>query len=131
MVLKLGVAALAVTMSLYAIETLDEYKTAMRAGGAASGMINKNLGGDLSVVAKSAGDLKAAFEQIKEYWAAKNAADAVEASDKIIAAADQVQAAATAGNVEEARAAAKIINATCGGCHMAHRGRGPDGFTIK
>jgi len=130
--MKLGVAALSFTMCLFAIETFAEYQTAMKTAAGANGAIRKNLEGDLAAVASAAMEMKTAFAEIEKYWAAKNVADGQEFAQNIQKAADEIHAAAKAGNREQATAAAKSVGASCQGCHAAHRDKGPDGaFVIK
>ena len=128
----IGVLALAVCGAVFAAETFEEYQTAMRAGAGANGEMRKLLESDLTAAAAAAERVKTAFGELEAYWTAKGANDAVTFAHNVVTAAEQVRAAAAAGNKDAAVAASQSIGANCGSCHEAHRVRGADGsFQIK
>jgi hypothetical protein len=122
------VAAAAVS----ADEATDEYKKLMTPAATANMTLQKAVQTDLPATAKAAGDMRAAFAKIEDYWAKRSTADAVAAAKNAQAAAKEVQDAAAAGNKDAAVAAAGKIAAVCTSCHMAHRTRLPDNtFQLK
>jgi cytochrome c556 len=113
-------------------QSVEEYQKLMRPAAGANGKLQKTVGSDLAAAVTLATDVKSAFKAIEDFWAKHNVADAQTFSKNVQQAADEVIAAAKAGNQQEATAAAKKIGANCQGCHMAHRDKGPDGnFIIK
>ena len=82
--------------------------------------------------AESAAKLSAVFGDMGAFWSSRNAEDAVKLSSEGKAAADDLAAAAKAGDAEKANAAFKTIGGTCKGCHDAHREKvGENGYKIK
>jgi hypothetical protein len=113
-------------------QDVAEYQPLMKAGASANGMLQKAVGADLNAAATNAAEVKAAFQKIEQFWAKHKVADAQEFAQNVQKAADDVAAAAKAGNQEQAMAAAKQIGANCQGCHKVHRDKGADGkFVIK
>ena len=130
--LFIAALALALSASIHAAETYDEYVAVMKAGAGANGKMRKMLESDLKGAAAAAEEAKAAFEEMEAYWKMKGADDAVTFSRNIVTALEQVHAAAAAGDKEKAMAAAQGIGANCGGCHNAHRDKDAAGkFVIK
>jgi hypothetical protein len=104
----------------------------MKAAAGANGKLQKTVATDLAAAASMTADVKSTFKAIEDFWAKYKVADAQMFAKNAQQAADEVAAAAKAGNQQEATAAAKKIGATCQGCHAAHRDKGPDGsFIIK
>lgn len=118
---------LAVSVIGFSDATTDEYAKLMKPAAAANGKMQKSIETDLAVTAASAVEVKTAFKAIEDFWAKRGVADAQGFSKAIQTAADEVHAAAKAGNKEQAMAAAKQIGANCQGCHKVHREKGPDG----
>jgi hypothetical protein len=113
-------------------QSVEEYQKLMRPAAAANGKLAKSVGTDLSAAASAAADVKSHFQEIEQFWAKHKVEDAQKFAKNIQDAADEVAAAAKAGNQEQAVAAQKKIAANCGGCHNAHREKDADGkFTIK
>lgn len=113
-------------------QSVEEYQKLMRPAAAANAKLAKTVGTDLSGAASAAADVKSHFKEIEEFWQKHNVADAQKFAKNIQEAADEVAAAAKAGNQEQAVTAQKKIAANCGGCHNAHREKDADGkFTIK
>ena len=136
MKIKFWLFALAAIMSLSAAvvadEATDEYKKLMQPAAAANVNLQKVVQTDLAAAAQSAMDVQAGFAKIEAFWTKRGTADAVGLSKAIQAAAKDAHDAAVAGNKDAAAAAAMKIGASCGGCHMAHRTRLPDGtFELK
>jgi hypothetical protein len=125
-------AVMSVSAALAADEATDEYKKIMQPSAAANVNLQKVVQTDLAAAAQSASDVQAGFAKIEAFWAKRGTADAVGFSKAIQAAAKDAHDAAAAGNKDAAAAAAMKIGASCGGCHMAHRTRLPDGtFELK
>lgn len=128
----LGSALLLTIHVAAAGQSVEEYQKLMRPGAAANGKLQKTVGTDLAAAAPLAEEVKDAFKQIEDFWAKHKVADAQTFAKNVQQAADEVAAAAKAGNQQEATAAAKKIGANCQGCHTAHRDKGSDGnFIIK
>ena len=118
--------------AVFADELTDEYKMLMQPAAAANMAMQRAVQTDLAATAKAAADAQAAFAKIEEFWTKRGTADAIGFAKNVQAAAKEVETAATAGNKDAAVAAAGKIMANCGGCHMAHRERLPDGtFQLK
>ena len=111
----------------------SDFRTWMKSNPANMGSLNKNIAAkDGAAAASDAQKLEATFKQVEEFWKKRGGADdAVNFANKAHTAAAAVAKAATAGNMDEAAAQVKNIQATCGGCHMAHREGSPGSFKIK
>ena len=81
--------------------------------------------------AEAAKKISDAYSQMSAYWTSKSVEDAVKLSKTGQMAADELAAAAAAGDSEKATAAYKQIGGTCQGCHQAHREKTENGFKIK
>ena len=126
------VLVLALTAVGFADQAADDYDKLMKPAVAANAKLTMSMNGDLAAVASNAADVKAAFAAVEQYWTMHGTADAATFAKNIETAAGDVQTAAAAGNKDAATAAQMKIGANCGGCHMAHRTRNPDGtFSIK
>lgn len=113
-------------------QSVEDHEKLMKSIQAANGKLQKTVATDLPCAATLAAELKTAFVQVEQFWAKNNVADAQTFSKNSQQAADDVQAAAKAGNTEGAVAAAKKIGAGCMACHSAHREKLPDGtYKIK
>lgn len=128
-----GTSALLLALASVGLgQSVEEYQKLMRPAAAANGKLQKTVGTDLAAAGPLAAEVKSAFKQIEAFWAKHSVADAQTFAKNAQQAAEEVEAAAKAGNQEQAVAAAKKIGANCQGCHAAHRDKGPDGnFIIK
>ena len=88
---------------------------------------------DWPSVATNATAVQGDFKDIEAFWKARGGADdAVMFAANIETAAKATHDAAAAGKADDATAAAKGIQANCGGCHMAHRTKNDAGaYVIK
>jgi hypothetical protein len=128
----LGIALLFAVQTATVGQSVEEFQKLMRPAAAANGKLQKIVTADLAAAVPLAAEVKDAFKQIEEFWAKHKVADAQTFAKNVQQAADEVAAAAKAGNQQDAMAAAKKIGANCQGCHMAHRDKAPDGsFIIK
>lgn len=119
------------TVAALANDEGDQYDMMfMKPAIAANMALQKDVTGDLGMAATDAGNLQAAFANIEKFWAAKNVNDAVGFAKNIQKLAGDVKDAAGKGDKDGAAAAAKMIPATCGMCHMAHRTRTATGFDL-
>jgi hypothetical protein len=125
-------AVLSLSAAVVADEATDEYKKIMQPAAAANVNLQKVVQSDLAAAAQSATDVQTAFAKVEAFWTKRGTADAVGFAKAVQAAAKDAHDAAAAGNKDAAAAAAMKIGASCGGCHMAHRTRLPDGtFELK
>jgi cytochrome c556 len=109
------------------------YQGWMKGNAANMGSLNKNIAAkDGAAAASDAQKLEATFKQVGAFWKARGGADdAVNFAMKGEMAAAAVAKAAAAGNLDEAAAQVKSMQANCGGCHMAHREGAAGNFKIK
>jgi hypothetical protein len=110
-----------------------DYQGWMKSNGMAVGSLNKNIMAKSSDgAAMDAKTLADNFSKVGAYWKAKNVDDAVKFAADAQAGFAKVAQLAAAGNFDDAAAAMKMAQANCGGCHMAHREKAPDGsFKMK
>ncbi|HZL50119.1 MAG TPA: hypothetical protein VFC37_04135 [Terracidiphilus sp.] len=105
-----------------------EYQGWMKSNGASVASLRKNLDakqGDAA--AADAKTLEEDFGHVYDYWQKKNVSDAMKFAQDGQNAFKQVAELAAAGKFDDASAALKTGQATCAGCHMAHREKAPDG----
>ena len=127
-VLCLVVLVVLSSATVFAQEKDANYQGLMQANSATLGTLRKSLeakSGD--AVAADAKKLEEIFGQVRAFWEARNAADAVKFATDAQAGFKQVGELAAAGNLDAAGDALKATQANCGGCHTAHRERGADG----
>lgn len=98
---------------------------------AANMAMQKAVNADLPAAATAAANLQEAFAKIEAFWSMKGADDAVMFAKNIQNIAAEVKTDADKGDKDAAVAAAKMVGANCGGCHMAHRVKTASGFDLK
>ena len=110
-----------------------DYQGWMKSAVAAKGKVAKGIAAkDKSGTAADAKVMEDSFEQIEKYWEKKGAADAVGFAKQARTGSANIAKAAAAGDFDAANTAMASVGGACGGCHMAHRGKNPDGaFQIK
>ena len=82
--------------------------------------------------ADSAAKIAAAYKVTEAYWTKNNVTDAAKWTQEASGFADDLAAAAKAGEQEKAAAAYKSLGGTCKGCHDAHREKvGEGSYKIK
>lgn len=121
--MKLTVAA-CLLLGAVAVSAQDtaEMSAWMKTIGPTNGSIRKNIEAKQgSDAAKEAQKLADVYKQVGAYFAKMNADDAVKIAKTGEDAANDLVAAATAGDMDKASADAKAIGGTCGPCHSAHR----------
>jgi cytochrome c556 len=125
LIMTICAAAMAVVTSA---QEDTEYQAWMKAVGTTVGSLRKNIeakNGDTAAAdAKKIQDL---FGHIDEFWTKKNVSDAQKFASDAQAGFGEVAELAAASKFDDAAAALKKTSATCGGCHMAHRDKQPDG----
>jgi len=127
------VIGIATLTSIGLAQDEKDYSTWMKTVAATNGTLRKNIEAKMGDAAAADADkLAGVFKQVTAFWQKRGGADdAVAAAQKAEAAASKISTDAKAGNWTEASAGVTTLGATCGGCHMAHRERGADGFKIK
>lgn len=110
-----------------------DYQGWMKSNAQNMGSLNKNIMAKNGEGATAAAEkLESNFKEIGAFWKARGGAeDAVNFAMKAEMAAGAAAKAASAGNFDEAQAEAKMMQANCGGCHMAHREGSAGSFKIK
>ena len=123
-------AALAV--GAYADDQAD-FVTWMKTTGGTVGKLRKEIDAKaFPDAAKDAATLQAVFKHVEDYFAKTNMDDAVKMAQASSAAAKKLADAAGASDSDAAAASLKAFQGTCGGCHMAHREKLPEGgYKIK
>jgi mono/diheme cytochrome c family protein len=105
-----------------------DYQGWMKSNGATAGMLNKDLMAKSSDAAvMDAKTLADNMTKIAAYWKTKNVDDALKFAQDAQTGFTQVGQLAAAGKFDDAAATLKMTQANCGGCHMAHREKAPDG----
>ncbi len=87
---------------------------------------------DAALTKEHAAVIKQAFVGTEAFWKAKAKTDAIQWSAEAHKDAEALEAAVTAGNWDQAKAAAGTLGQKCAACHGAYRDRHDDGtFRIK
>ena len=126
-----SVAVLTVAGFVFA-QSESDYQAWMKSNAANMGSMNKNIAAKNGEgAAADAQKIEATFKEVEAFWKARGAEDAVQFSMKAQTAAAAVAKDASAGNFDQAAADVKMLQANCGGCHMAHREGSQGAFKIK
>lgn len=105
-----------------------EYVGWMKAAAGSMGPMKKALDAkSYKEAAEHARKVEAAFGKIEQYWAGRQAQDAVKLSQTARNAAKQVAEAAEGGHGDHALQSMSGITSTCKSCHDAHREKAADG----
>ena len=108
--------------------TLEEYDAAMKSVQPLYTSLGRNtMMMNLPAGAMDAEQLIPIFQDVLFYWESGNPADALPFAKGILAALQEYQKAARAGDQTAANTARAAITPQCMGCHMLHRDRLPDG----
>jgi len=135
--MRTGYVLLSITVLLAAglalAQSEADYQGWMKSNAATMGSLNKNIAAKNGEgAAADAAKLQSNFEQIGNFWKARGGSDdAVNFAMKAHMAAEAVAKDASAGNFDQAGADVKMMQANCGGCHMAHREGAQGAFKIK
>jgi len=126
-----GLAAFGLALCLFA-QTEADYQGLMKDVGPTKGKITKGIAAKQNEeVATNAAHLAEVFQKVGAFWTSRNTSDAVALSKTGETAANDLAAAAKAGDEAKMQSSLQAINSTCGGCHMAHREGSPGNFKIK
>ena len=110
-----------------------EYQGWMKSNAATAADLTKNLTAkDGAAAHTDVRKLQENLAMVMAYWQARNVPDAVRFALDDTYGLAQVDVFVNQGKFDEAAAALKTAQASCGGCHMAHREKAADGsFQIK
>src|SRR5262249_9779231 len=111
--------------------TEADYPGLMKDVGATKGKITKGIAAKSPDVGTDAAHLADVFKKVGAFWTSRNASDAVTLAKNAESAANDLAAAAKAGDEAKMQSSLQAINGTCGACHMAHREGSPGSFKIK
>ena len=114
----------------WADEDLDKL---MKEIGGTQGTLRKAIDGQNAELAKTNADkLEELFEQVDDFWSARNLKDAADIADDAAEHADHIEDAVDAKDFAKAAEHAKLLQGTCATCHTKYRDKGPDGqYRIK
>jgi cytochrome c556 len=132
-VIKVLVALLATVVFFVLLAQSDaDYMGFMKSAVASKGKVAKGIAAkDKGTVETEAKAMESSFKQIEDYWTKKGAADATGFAKQAVAASADIAKAGAAGDFDAANTAMMALGGACGGCHMAHRAKGANGFEIK
>jgi mono/diheme cytochrome c family protein len=125
-----GLLALGFALCLVA-QTEADYSGWMKDIATTKGKITKGIAAKGPDVAADATHLAGDFKQAGEFWAGRSVSDAVTLAKNAETAANDLAAAAKAGDDAKVQSSLQAINGTCAACHMAHREGSPGSFKIK
>jgi hypothetical protein len=113
--------------------TDDDLDKLMKEIGATQGAMRKAIDGQNADLVKTNADkLEELFEQVDDFWSARNVKDAADTADDAAEHADHIEDAADAKDFAKAAEHAKLLQGTCASCHGKYRDKGPDGqYRIK
>jgi hypothetical protein len=126
-----GFVALGLALTMIA-QTEADYPGLMKDIAATRGKITKGIAAKQNAeVATDAAHLAGVFKQVGAFWTSRNTADAIALAKTAETAANDLSAAAKAGDEAKMQSSLQAVNGTCAGCHMAHREGSPGSFKIK
>ena len=126
-----GLLAVGFALCLVAQSEAD-YAGWMKDVAATRGKITKEIAAKQNTdIATDAAHLAGVFKQVGAFWAGRNVSDAVTIAMNAETAANDLAAAAKAGDEAKMQSSLKAVNGTCGACHMAHREGSAGNFKIK
>lgn len=113
--------------------TDDDLDRLMKEIGSTVGVMRKAIDGQNAELVKTNADkLEELFEDVDDFWSARNVKDAADIADDAAEHADHVEDAADAKDFTKAAEHAKLLQGTCAACHGKYRDKGPDGqYRIK
>jgi len=126
-----GLLALGFALCLTAQSEAD-HPGWMKDIGSTKGKITKGIAAKQNAdVAADATHLAGVYKQLGAFWAGRKASDAEAIAKTGETAANDLAAAAKAGDDAKVQSSLQAINGTCNGCHTAHREGTPGNFRIK
>jgi cytochrome c556 len=110
-----------------------EFSAWMKTTGGTVGKLRKEIDAKaFPDAAKDAATLHDVFKHVEEYFSKTHTDDAVQMAQAASATAQKLADAAAASDGDGAAASLKSLQGMCGGCHMAHREKLPEGgYKIK
>jgi len=114
-------------------DDFSEYQSWMKSNAATVADLNKSLTAkDGTAAHNDVRKLQENLAMVMAYWQSRNINDAVRFSLDGTYGLAQVDVLISQNKFDDATAALKTAQASCGGCHMAHREKAADGsFKIK
>jgi len=105
----------------------------MKEVGSTIGMLRKSVDGQSADMAKEQADkLEMLFEEVDDFWNARNVRDAADWADDAAEHADHVEDAVDGKDFAKAAEHLKMLQSVCNTCHTKYRDKGPDGqYRIK
>lgn len=105
----------------------------MKEIGGTVGALRKAIDGQNAELLKTNADkMEELFEEVDDFWSARNVQDAASTADDAAEHAEHVEDAADAKDFTKAAEHLKLMQGTCASCHMKYRDKGPDGqYRIK
>jgi cytochrome c556 len=124
---------LAMAFATAALADDQEFQGWMKKTGGTVGKLKKEVEAKaFPDVAKDAAALADVFKDVEGYFAKSHTDDAVAMAQASQAVAKQLADAANAGNADAVASTLKGVQASCAGCHAAHREKLPEGgYKIK
>ena len=97
------------------------------------GALRKSIDGQNAELAKEQADkIESLFEEVDDFWNARNVRDAADTADDAAEHADHIEDAVDGKDFAKASEHMKLLQATCASCHGKYRDKAPDGsFRIK
>jgi cytochrome c556 len=110
-----------------------EFSAWMKTTGGTIGKLRKEIDAKAySAVATDAATLQEVFKHVEDYFAKTNTDDAVKMAQASRSASKKLADAAAMSDADATAASLKALQGSCGGCHMAHREKLPEGgYKIK
>ncbi len=105
----------------------------MKEVNATVGMLRKSVDGQNAEMAKQQSDkMEELFEQVDDFWTARNVKDASEWADDAAEHAEHVEDAVDGKDFAKAAEHLKMLQSMCATCHQKYRDKAPDGgYRIK
>ena len=105
----------------------------MKEVGATVALLRKSIDGQNAETAKQQADkLELLFEDVDDFWNARNVRDAADLADDAAEHADHVEDAADEKDFAKAAEHLKMLQSMCATCHGKYRDKSPDGgYRIK
>jgi cytochrome c556 len=126
-----GLLALGFALCLVAQNEAD-YPGWMKDIAATKGKVTKGIAAKQNTdVATDAAHLADLFKQVGAFWTGRKIGDAETVAKNGETAANDLAAAAKAGDELKMQSSLQAVNGTCSPCHMAHREGSPGNFKIK
>src|ERR1700730_10324647 len=124
---------LATALATVAMADDQEFQGWMKKTGGTVGKLRKEVEAKAYPdVAKDATELAEIFKSVEEYFAKSHTDDAVAMAQSAQAVARQLATVASSGDADGVANTMKGVQASCGGCHTAHREKLPEGgYKIK